>query len=139
MAMNYNSYFPQMYAQTPYVYSGGATGVATPTAPISNQGSNNYINWVQGETGAKSINVPAGQTVLLMDSETNVFYVKSSDTSGFPLPLRTFKYEEVLESADSTDRAPSTYVTKEELAEQLQQLETRLTSKEEKTNGKFDI
>ena len=41
MAMNYNSYFPQTYTQTPYVYGGGATGVATPTAPISNQSSNN--------------------------------------------------------------------------------------------------
>ena len=139
MAMNYNSYFPQTYTQTPYVYGGGATGVATPTAPISNQSSNNYINWVQGETGAKSINVPAGQTVLLMDSETNVFYVKSSDTSGCPLPLRTFKYEEVLESADSTDRAPSTYVTKEELDEKLAELTSKLTSKEDKSNGKFDI
>lgn len=139
MAMNYNTYFPQTYTQTPYVYGGGATGAATPTASLTNQNSNGSINWVQGETGAKSINVPAGQTILLMDSETNVFYVKSSDASGFPLPLRTFKYEEVVESEDSADRAPTMYVTKDELDERLAELTSKLNSKEEKPNGKFDI
>ena len=137
MAMNYNSYFPQTYTQTPYVYSGGAVAPSTLTTPNSNQGSNSFINWVQGEAGARSINVPAGQTVLLMDSETNVFYVKSSDSSGFPLPLRTFKYEEVSDVADSTDRAPTTYVTKDELDERLAELTSKL--KEDKPNGKFDI
>lgn len=135
MAMNYNSYFPQTY--TPYAYGAGASGASTITAPVSNQGSNSFINWVQGEAGARSINVPAGQTVLLMDSETNVFYVKSSDASGFPLPLRVFKYEEVVESSDSTDRAPTIYVTKEELDEKLAEITSKL--KEEKSNGKFDI
>lgn len=136
---NYNSYFPQTYTSVPYVYGGGVVPAQTPTQPNFTQGSPSYINWVQGEAGARSINVPAGQQIVLMDSETNVFYVKSSDQSGFPLPLRTFKYEEVVDAPDSTDRAPSTYITKEQLDEELKQLETRLTSKEEKPNGKFDI
>lgn len=136
---NYNSYFPQTYTSAPYAYGAAAAPAQTPTQSNFVQSSPSYINWVQGEAGARSINVPAGQQIVLMDSETNVFYVKSSDQSGFPLPLRTFRYEEVVDAPDSTDRAPSTYVTKEELTEQLQQLETRLTSKEEKPNGKFDI
>ena len=39
------------------------------------------INWVQGEAGAKSFLVGAGQTVMLMDSEESVFYIKSTDQS----------------------------------------------------------
>ena len=136
---NYNSYFPQTYTSAPYVYGAAAAPAQTPTQPSQAQGQPNFINWVQGEAGARSINVPAGQQMVLMDSETNVFYVKSSDQSGFPLPLRTFKYEEIIDAQDSTGRAPSTYVTKEELDEQLKQLESRLTHKEDKSNGKFDI
>ena len=42
----------------------------------------NGINWVQGEAGAKSFSIAPGQSVLLMDSESNVFYIKSTDPSG---------------------------------------------------------
>ena len=38
--------------------------------------------------------VGAGQSVLLMDSENPVFYIKSADASGIPLPLRVFDYTE---------------------------------------------
>ena len=124
---NYNSYFPQMYGAAPYTYIPNTTPNST---------SSNSINWVQGEAGARSFNVPAGQTVLLMDSESNLFYVKSSDTSGFPLPMRTFKYEEVF--AEATDEGASAmYVTKDELTTELEKLENKL--KEGKSNGKFDI
>lgn len=50
--------------------------------------------WVQGEAGAKSFLVAPGQTVQLMDSEADVFYIKATDQSGVPLPLRTFDYKE---------------------------------------------
>ena len=31
---------------------------------------------------------------MLMDSESNTFYIKSSDQSGMPMPLRIFDYAE---------------------------------------------
>lgn len=119
---SYNNYFPQTYGtNTPYVYGATAAPAQTWTAQAPSTNSANGINWVQGEAGARSIPVGAGQKVLLMDSETNVFYIKASDMSGMPLPLRTFKYEEVGVSTDTkVDPAQSTYITKEEL-------ETRLT------------
>lgn len=52
------------------------------------------IIWVQGEEGAKAYMVAAGNSVLLMDSENSAFYIKSTDASGMPLPLRTFDYKE---------------------------------------------
>ena len=79
--MAYNFYQPQYYP--------GAQPIQYQT-----QTSNNSIIWVQGENAAKSYPVSAGQSVLLMDSETSVFYIKSTDASGMPLPLRIFDYTE---------------------------------------------
>lgn len=52
------------------------------------------IIWVQGEEGAKAYMAAAGNSVLLMDSENSAFYIKSTDASGMPLPLRVFDYKE---------------------------------------------
>lgn len=67
---------------------GPAQPQPTPPAPQSNP------IWVQGEEGAKAYMVAPGSSVMLMDSENTVFYLKSSDQSGMPLPLRIFDYTE---------------------------------------------
>jgi DNA-binding response OmpR family regulator len=54
----------------------------------------NGITWVLGENAAKSFPVGAGQTVVLMDREEPVMYMKSVDQSGMPLPLRIFDITE---------------------------------------------
>ena len=54
----------------------------------------NGLIWVQGEAGAKSWFVNPGATVLLMDSESMRFYLKSADMNGVPA-MRTFEYNEV--------------------------------------------
>jgi hypothetical protein len=82
------------------------------------QQQQNTINWVQGEAGAKSFMTAPGQSVLLMDSETNVFYIKSSDASGMPMPLRKFKYEEVTPQKKETGN----YITREEFEERIKEL-----------------
>lgn len=50
--------------------------------------------WVQGEEGAKGYLVAPGNSVLLMDSESSTFYIKATDQSGMPMPLRVFDYTE---------------------------------------------
>lgn len=88
--MAYGNYFPQNYYQ-PY-YNAPANA---PQVPAQAQAaSNNGINWVQGEAAAKAFPVGAGQSVLLMDSEDSVMYIKSMDASGMPHPLRIFDYKE---------------------------------------------
>ena len=117
----YNNYFPQSY-NTLYGYN---NTIPTQNMNIPNVSQNQLgaINWVQGEAGARSVPVAAGQKVLLMDSENNVFYVKSSDATGMPLPLRTFEYKEVNASAtEETASAQSKYVTHEELQQILDEL-----------------
>ena len=122
----YNSYFPQTYPNSLYMFGG--------PAPSHSWNQLGTINWVQGEVGARSVPIPAGQKVLLMDSETNVFYIKSSDSSGMPLPLRTFEYKEIKveENDESTAPAQSEYVTREELQQMIAELKP--VQKEEKSN-----
>ena len=81
------NYYGGMYNPQPNVPQ-----VPTPAQQPQQQGGNGLI-WVQGETGAKGYLVAPNNTVLLMDSEANQFYLKSTDGSGMPLPLRVFKYE----------------------------------------------
>lgn len=97
---------------TPYSYS---NNYGQQFQSLQPQG--NGIVWVQGESGAKSFIVNPGQTVLLMDSESNVFYIKSCDMSGMPNPLRTFDYKErVVQKQDNVNK---NYITREEFEKRL--------------------
>ena len=68
------------------------TQPSMPSQPMQQQSS--QIIWVSGEAGAKSYLVAPGNTVMLLDAENSVFYLKSADASGMPLPLRIFDYKE---------------------------------------------
>lgn len=87
----------------------------------------NSLTWVQGESGAKSFFVPANGTVMLMDSEQDQFFIKSSDASGMPLPLRTFSYKEITNSTHanqpSVQKEVNTYATKDEIEELRREIE----------------
>lgn len=83
------------------------------------QQNNNSIVWVQGEAGAKSYLVAPGQSVLLMDSESNVFYIKSSDASGMPMPLRVFDYNERIAKQNPPENI---FITREEFEKRLAEL-----------------
>ena len=113
------SAYPQQQAQQP---------MQQPAA------QNQQIIWVQGEEGAKAYMVAAGNSVLLMDSETSTFYIKTTDNSGMPQPLRIFDYTErkaqqkqsAQEKAETKD-----YVTREEFEALAAKFET-LTAKRKK-------
>lgn len=91
---------------------------------------NNGIIWVQGTPGAKSFIVAPGNTVQLMDSERNLFYLKTCDNSGMP-SLRTFEYKEVFsDTSTKRDTAPnsdiqfdpSNYITRDEFKAEIAKL-----------------
>ena len=86
------------------------------------------IIWVQGEAGAKSYPIAAGQTVLLMDSESDTFFIKSADMSGMPLPLRVFDYKERTRSTEAASTAglhESDYITRAEFERRIEALQTQ--------------
>ena len=135
--MAYPNYFPQTYQNTYYPQT------PTYTAPAPSTSSNEGINWVQGEVAARAYHVDPGKSTLLMDSESDVFYIKSSDMSGMPLPLRIFDYKERQlgnQPMAQISQENTPFVTKEELNERLKELEQTLTSKKkEKSNEQFVI
>lgn len=77
--LNWNQPQPQYYKDQPQ-----------PQYYQNQISTNNGFVWVQGEAGAKAYPVAAGNSVLLMDSENPVLYMKSTDSSGKPLPIETY-------------------------------------------------
>ena len=65
--------------------------------PVYNQPQNTnsfYTVLVNGEAGANSYPVASGNTVLLMDFNSNKFWLKSTNVNGIPQQLRTFTFNE---------------------------------------------
>lgn len=112
MAFNYPNFNPYYLQQ------------AQQPQPQPQQQSNSIV-WVQGEAGAKSFLVGAGSSVLLMDSENPVFYIKSTDNSGMPLPLRIFTYEEKTAQTISATANNIEYITREEFEKRLNELSAK--------------
>lgn len=129
--MAYNNYFPQnqyypQYQQMPLQQPVQQVQMPTQPQPQENSG----VIWVSGIEGAKSYLVGAGRSVLLMDSESSTFYLKSTDMSGMPQPLRIFDYTErathsqtnQIVDAPAREIDTSMFVTREELEERLAKL-----------------
>lgn len=106
---NYNAYNLPQYQQ-----------------PMPQQQQNSGLIWVQGIEAMKSYPVAPGQSVLLMDSESNCFGIKTVDTSGMPLPLRIFDYKE--RTGQQTQPAPapqidtSAFITREEFESRIAEI-----------------
>ena len=86
--MAYGSIYPATY-QPMYYQQPTMQAPQQPAQPIQQQNQSSIV-WVQGEAGAKAYPVAAGNSVLLMDSENPVLYMKSTDSSGKPLPIETY-------------------------------------------------
>ena len=131
--MAFNNGFPMSY-QPQYMYPQYPQQVQTATPTAQN---NSSIVWVQGEAGAKAYPVAAGNSVLLLDSESSVFYIKSTDVSGMPMPLRTFDFVErtgpVIEQSSNTFKAED-YVSRKEFEEFKETMNQR--RKDRYSNGK---
>lgn len=98
------------------------------------------IQWVQGEEGAKAFLVTAGNTVLLMDSDGNSFYLKSADASGMPLPLRIFDYTERIAAPKQAPQAmPNVdYITRQEFEQFASRVEAMMQKPKKATPIKED-
>ena len=107
--------------------------ITQPIAQPPIQVQSNGINWVQGEAGAKSYAIAPGQSVLLVDSEKDVFYIKTSDASGMPMPLRIFDFKERVANTPKQEvvqQQPTVdYVTRKEFEKRIAEI----------TNGKQHI
>lgn len=95
--------------------------------------------WVQGEAGAKSYMVANGNSVLLMDSESQTFYLKSADATGMP-SMRIFDYHEREAQKPQPMQAQDNknYVTREEfnaLAARLDAMTAKAVKKQKEVTS----
>ena len=130
-----NGAMPDQLAQYKQPYQLPPQSQVMQQAPQGPAQQNNGIVWVQGEAGAKAHLVAPGQSVMLMDSEGMRFYIKVSDASGMPMPLRVFEYREVTGTQQPADPVPQIdpkqFVTREEFEKAI----SMLTPKGEDVNG----
>ena len=106
-----------------------------PTYQQPQQNNGSGIIWVQGISGAKAYPVSPGNTVWLMDSENMTFYMKSTDTTGMPLPLKVFDYKERVETAEKQPEIKlDDYVSKEEF-EKLKESVDKILQRPEYSNS----
>lgn len=96
----YSTYQPYNFPQVNTTTSNGTGSV-----------QNTFV-WVQGEQAAKSYPVAPGSQVLLFDSENPVFYVKSADSTGKPLPLEIYDFHK----RESTEILPDAKVSLDDFA-----------------------
>lgn len=116
------------------------TQPSVPQQPMQQQSS--QIIWVSGEAGAKSYLVAPGNTVMLLDAENSVFYLKSADASGMPLPLRIFDYKERTTTAQQAFGGSmaaesvnlDNFVTRKEFDELKASIASQPTPKKNKNN-----
>lgn len=108
------------------------------------QPSQNGMIWVQGEAGAKSYLVAPNTTLMLMDSENSVFYIKKTDQSGMPYPLRIFDYKERTATPPQTPNFapqeangfdPNNYITRAEFEQAIKSLTQTKSTETEESNG----
>ena len=129
--MQYPNWVAPSYQPTGFQSQQYSQTYAMPQPNSMNSGTNlnqSSIIWVQGEAGAKSWAVAPGKSVMLMDSESNTFYIKSSDNSGMPMPLRIFDYTERNQQAPQQNQVAqhneidtSQFVTWDKLDERINQ------------------
>lgn len=116
----------------PYYLNGQTYGASAPTNPVQQPvpqqqvpqtfQNKNVFDWVQGEAGARGYMVPAGMTAWLMDSERQTFYIKSTDVSGIPQPLRIFDFTERTAKPVTVPDPKPEYVTKAEMKAYIDEL-----------------
>ena len=95
---------------------------------------NTGIIWVQGENAAKAYPVSAGQSILLMDSEDSIMYIKSTDQSGMP-HLRVFEYKERIGTHKDTPQTTE-YISREEFNKFREEIKDEFRRRKQPENVK---
>lgn len=77
----------------------------------------NRVLWAQGMEAAKSVQLNPNETVMILDSESDHFYIAKAGQDGKPKPLESFSY-----SRDESTASPD-FVTRKEFDELKASLE----------------
>lgn len=116
----YNQYNPQGY------YPQSVT-------PVTQQTQNTFA-WIQGEDAARNYPVAPGNTIVLIDSEKPIMYMKTTDLSGRPQPMQ-IRYLVSKEDFDKLQNGASfssnsdAYITREEFEKYVSEADSKFVIK----------
>lgn len=96
--------------------------------------SNSNIIWVQGIEAAKAYEVLPSTSVILMDSESETFYIKSCDETRRPT-LRVYEYKQVENNKPDKVSATSDFVSRKEFDELKQTLDSFIKNNREESKN----
>ena len=103
--------------------------------PIQNQPQmQNTFAWIQGEEAARNYPVAPGNTVVLIDSDKPVMYMKTTDLSGRPqqMQIRYLVSKEdfdKLQNGASFSQNTDEYVTKEYFERKMSELDSKFVAR----------
>ena len=123
---NYNA--PQYAPQPQPTYQQPPQQVQPQVQPQYMQKPNSNIEYVNGIEGAKALVIPPNQTRLLIDSDSQTFFIKTTDNEGKPT-IRIFDYVERNGSEKPTAQ-PMNFVTIEQFDEFKKDIYERLKPKQ---------
>ena len=92
------------------------------------------IIWVQGESGAKAYPVQNGQSVVLFDSESEHFFIKTADASGMPsIKIIDYTIRDMSQPIQQQPTQSTAYVTQKEFDELKQQVQQILGGRKDES------
>ena len=100
------------------VYNGPYTIPTTTAVPMQQTQTQNTFAWIQGEEAARNYPVAPGNTIVLIEADKPIMYMKSADLSGRPQPMQIRylvskeEYEKLRNGSDFSQNEDK-YVTKE--------------------------
>lgn len=124
---NYNA--PQYAPQAQPVYQQAPQQVQpqAQVQPQYMQKPNSNIEYVNGIEGAKALVIPPNQTRLLIDSDSQSFFIKSTDNEGKPT-IRVFDYVE--RNGNAKPKAQTNFVTIEQFEDFKKDIYERIKPKQ---------
>ena len=103
------------------------------TTPVQ-QPQNTFV-WIQGgESTATNYPVAPGNTLILIDSDNPLLFIKSTDLSGKPQPMQkrymvTEEEYRKLQNGSNFNQNSEMYVTKEEFQKYISEAENKFVTK----------
>lgn len=120
--MNGNNNYYNPYGMSGY--NAGLLGQAGYNMQSQNNINSVMTVFVTSELAAQCYPVGAGNTVLLIDFDHHMFWIKSTDSNGVPMPMRAFDFaERAAEQVDSNTQITDNQVSREEFDELKKMIE----------------
>lgn len=90
--------------------------------PINNYG----MIWAKGIEAAKAYPQAPSTNLIIWDSDTDVFYKKTTDAQGKPIEFRVFDYNEREIQNENSNNQPPVQQTNDELSVGIRSLESKM-------------